>query len=77
MTHAVCCSDLEKLVDRKSGEAALGLLILIGRKGSRFILEYRKDWQIPVAEAGIEIKFCPYCGSKLTGVSSSTHGTSK
>jgi hypothetical protein len=43
MIYAACCSDLEKLVDRKSGDAGLGLLILINKRGSRFILEYRKD----------------------------------
>jgi hypothetical protein len=60
-----CCPDLEKLT-HPSG-AGLGLLRVTNKRGSRFILEYRKDWQIPVAEAGIQIKFCPYCGNKLTG----------
>jgi hypothetical protein len=70
MTYATCCPGLEKLVDRKPGEAGLGLVILTGKRGSRFFLEYRKDWQVPVAEAGIEIKFCPFCGRELTGPSS-------
>jgi hypothetical protein len=59
-----CCPDLEKLAHPR--EAGLGLLILINKRGPSFILEYRKDWQVPVAEAGVPIKFCPYCGSKLT-----------
>ena len=59
-----CCPDLEKLAHPR--EPGLGLLIVINKRGPRFILEYRKDWQVPVAEAGIQIKFCPYCGSKLT-----------
>lgn len=70
MTYAACCSNLEKLADRKSGEAGLGLMIVTHKCGTRFFLENRKDWQVPVAEAGIEIKFCPYCGSQLTGPSS-------
>jgi len=58
------CSDLEKLVHPK--EAGLGLLIVVDKRGPHFILEYRKDWRISIAEAGIQISCCPYCGSKLT-----------
>lgn len=77
MVYAACCSDLQKLVDRKSGEAGHGLVILINKRGSRFFLEYRKDWQVPFAEAGIEIRFCPYCGSELTGPPSMRDENSK
>jgi hypothetical protein len=61
-----CCPDLEKLLHHPREEAGLGLLLVINKRGPRFILEYRKDWQVPIAEAGVRIKFCPYCGSKLT-----------
>jgi hypothetical protein len=72
MTYSYCCPDLEKLVH--PGEAGLGLLIVINKRGPRFFLEYRKDWQVPVAEAGIQIRFCPYCGSELKGPSSMREG---
>jgi hypothetical protein len=62
-----CCPDLEKLV-HPSG-AGFGLLWIINKRGSRFFLEYRKDWQVPIAEDGIQIKFCPFCGSRLTSLS--------
>jgi hypothetical protein len=62
-----CCADLERLAHPK--ESGLGLMIVIrSRQDPMFILEYRKDWQVPVAEAGIRIKFCPYCGSELKGL---------
>jgi hypothetical protein len=64
---ASCCPDLEKLI--RPGGTGIGLLLVTNRRGSRFILEYRKDWQVPIAEDGIQIKFCPFCGSKLTGPS--------
>jgi hypothetical protein len=70
-----CCPDLEKLAHPT--EAGLGLFIIIDKRGSRFIIEYRKDWYVPVAEAGILITFCPYCGSKLTtGPSSASEESS-
>jgi hypothetical protein len=59
-----CCPDLEKLVHPT--EAGLGLAVLINKRAPRFFLMYQKDWQVPVSEAGIQIKFCPYCGGKLT-----------
>jgi hypothetical protein len=43
----------------------LGLLWVIGKRGTRFILEYRRDWKVPIADAAIQIAYCPYCGSKL------------
>ncbi len=61
-----CCPDLEKLIHH--GETGLGLLVVVDKRGTRFFLEYRKDWHVPVA-TGIQIKFCPFCGSKLTGPS--------
>jgi len=60
-----CCPELEKLAHPT--EAGLGLVTIINKRGPRFFLLYQKDWQVPAAEAGIQIKFCPYCGSKLTG----------
>jgi hypothetical protein len=59
-----CCPDLEKLVHPT--EAGLGLAVLMNKGGPRFFLMYQKDWQVPVAEAGIQINFCPYCAGKLT-----------
>jgi hypothetical protein len=58
-----CCPDMEKLVH--PSEAGLGLAVLINKRGPRFFLMYQKDWQVPIAEAGIQINFCPYCGGKL------------
>jgi hypothetical protein len=67
MNYAACCSDLENLIARpgREKEKGLGLLIVINKRGRRFILEYRKDWGVPIADDSIQIAFCPYCGSKL------------
>ena len=65
MSFAVCCSDLENLIAKPEKETGLGLLFVINKRGTRFILEYRKDWKVPIAEDAIQIAFCPYCGSKL------------
>lgn len=64
MNLTYCCSDLEKLAHPK--EAGLGLIVVINKRGPRFFLMYQEDWNVPIAEAGIQINFCPYCGSKLT-----------
>jgi hypothetical protein len=58
------CPDLEKLVH--PAEAGLGLAVLMNKRSPRFFLMYQKDWQVPVAESGIQVNFCPYCGGKLT-----------
>jgi hypothetical protein len=65
INYAACCPDLEGLVAKPGREAGLGLLLVMNKRGPRFFLEYRKDWQVPVAEAGIQIEFCPYCGRNL------------
>jgi hypothetical protein len=57
---------MEKLAH--PGATGLGLLVMINKRGPRFFLEYRKDWQVPAAEAGTQISFCPYCGSELKGL---------
>lgn len=57
-----CCAELEKLSHPQSG---LGLMRLTNKRGSRFFLLYQKDWRVPVAEGGIQLRFCPFCGSKL------------
>ena len=62
-----CCADLEKLTHH--GEAGLGLLRVTNKRGTRFILEYRKDWRMPVSAGSIQLRFCPFCGSELTGPS--------
>jgi hypothetical protein len=59
-----CCPDLEKLTHPNG--AGIGLFWMMNKRDSRFFLEYRKDWQVPVIEDRIEIKFCPFCGSRLT-----------
>ena len=66
MKMTYCCPDLGKLA-HPSG-TGLGLLVMINKRGLRFFLEYRKDWQVPSAEAGILISYCPYCGSELSGL---------
>ncbi len=48
---AYCCPELEKL-SHPSG-AGIGLFRITNKRGSRFILEYRGDWHIPIAEAAI------------------------
>jgi hypothetical protein len=59
-----CCPELERFMD--PSQAGLGLVRVTKAKiGTRFILEYRKDWHVPRAEAAIQIKFCPFCGSEL------------
>jgi hypothetical protein len=63
-----CCPALAKLAHPT--EPGLGVMVVIGKWGASFFLMYSKDWQVPVAEAGIPIQHCPFCGSKLTGPSS-------
>jgi len=58
-------SDLENLIAKPDKEMGLGVLWVIDKRGARFILEYRKDWKVPIADDAIQITFCPYCGSKL------------
>jgi hypothetical protein len=65
MSFAVCCSDLKNFIAKPDKEKGLGLLWVIDKRGTRFILEYRRDWKIPVADDAIQINFCPYCGRKL------------
>jgi hypothetical protein len=66
MSFLNCCSDIEKLCNKRSGEKGLGLYFFIhSRSKPRFILEYREDWGVAAADAGTLIKFCPYCGSEL------------
>jgi hypothetical protein len=65
MSFAVCCSDLEKLIAKPEKENGLGLLWVINKRGVRFILEYRRDWKVPLADDAIQITVCPYCGRKL------------
>jgi hypothetical protein len=62
-----CCPELEKLAH--PSEAGFRLVVVINKRGPRFLLMYQKAWQLPVAEGGIQIRFCPYCGSKLIGPS--------
>ena len=64
MNLTYCCSELEKLAHPK--EAGLGLHVVTNKRGPRFFPMYQKDWNVPVADAGIEISFCPCCGRKLT-----------
>ena len=68
----MCCPDLEKLLAKPGRAAGLGLTVMINRRGSSFLIEYRKDWQIPSAEAGMQVRFCPYCGRKLDDLLSKT-----
>jgi hypothetical protein len=66
MNFTACCPELEKLLNKRPGEDGLGLTILIHSKlGTRFILEYRKDWGVAASSAATKMKFCPYCGSEL------------
>ena len=57
MSFAVCCSDLEKLIAKPDKEKGLGLLFVIDKRGTRFILEYRRDWKTPLADDAIQIAF--------------------
>jgi len=65
MSFAICCSDLENLIVKPDKEKGSGLLWVINKRGTGFILEYRRDWKIPLADDAIQICFCPYCGRKL------------
>ena len=63
MVHVnYCCAELEKLIQTQNG---LGIMKVTNKWGTRFLLLYQKDWHVPVAEAGIQIHFCPFCGTKL------------
>ena len=57
-----CCAELEKLIHPQGG---LGLMRLTNKWGTRFFLLYQKDWNVPVAEGGIQIHFGRFFGSKL------------
>jgi hypothetical protein len=63
-----CCPAMEKFAHPT--EPGLGVMVVIRKWRPSFFLMYSKDWQVPVAEAGIQIQHCPFCGSKLTGASS-------
>jgi hypothetical protein len=65
MSLAICCSDLEKLIATPSKEKGLVLFVATNQRGTRFILQYRKDWKVPVADDAIQMTFCPFCGSRL------------
>jgi hypothetical protein len=57
------CAEFEKLIHPQSG---LEIMRVTNKWGTRFLILYQEDWHVPVAEAGIEIHFCPFCGSKLS-----------
>jgi hypothetical protein len=65
MSFVICCADLEKLIATPTKETGLGLLSLTNKRGNRFILEFRRDWKVPIADDAVHINFCPFCGSKL------------
>jgi hypothetical protein len=65
MSFAVCCAKLEKLIATPTKESGLGLLFMTNKRSTRFIIEFRKDWKVPVADDAIQITFCPFCGSRL------------
>jgi hypothetical protein len=57
-----CCAELEKFLQPQSG---IGIIRVTNKRGTRFLLMFQEDWHVPVAEAGVQIHFCPFCGSKL------------
>lgn len=65
MAYTACCSELKKLVAKPRSEKGLGLVIVTAKWGTQFIVEYRKDWNVPIAEDSVQIAFCPFCGSRL------------
>ena len=65
MSFTACCADLEKWIAAADRKRGLGLTIATARWGTHFILEFRNDWSIPAAEDGVQIVFCPFCGTKL------------
>ena len=66
MGYATCCPEIEALRNKQPGDSGFGLYFWFHSKSTpKFLLEYRKDWGVPAAEARMSIKFCPYCGSEL------------
>jgi hypothetical protein len=65
MAFAACCADLGKWIANPHRKRGLGLTILTAKWGTRFIIEYKNDWSIPAAEDGVQIAFCPFCGTQL------------
>jgi hypothetical protein len=65
MNYAPCCAELEKLIVSPEKQKGLGLMIVVHKWGPTFLLMYSRDWTLPEAEAGVQIKFCPFCGTKL------------
>jgi len=71
MVHVnCCCAELEKLIHPQGG---LGIMRVTNNTGVCFILLYQEDWHVPAAEAGIQIHFCPFYGSKLIWPSGGEH----
>jgi hypothetical protein len=70
MNYVACCPDLENWIAKPRRKKGSGLLLLLSNRGPRFILEYRNDWGVPIADAVILIEFCPCCGrsSSWTGL---------
>jgi hypothetical protein len=65
-----CCEDFRARLYQADGKRdGLGILILfLSRIPPMFILEYRRpNWKAPepIAEDGIRLKFCPWCGRDL------------
>jgi hypothetical protein len=70
MNYSACCTDLESLIAAPKNKSGLGIMIVLAKWGTSFILEYREDWSLPVSGAGVRITYCPFCGAKLDRPSS-------
>jgi hypothetical protein len=46
MNLTACCADLEKLIAAPGRKSGLGLMIVTAKWGTRFVVEYRKDWSV-------------------------------
>jgi hypothetical protein len=70
MSPEWCCADFQARCFRPGKrEEGIGILVLYGpRSIFRCLLEYRRPNRTPlepIAEDGIALKFCPWCGCNL------------
>jgi len=70
MSQHWCCADFQRWCYQPGKrETGLGIVLVYGpRNKCRCLLEYRSPDRTPsepVAEAGVALNFCPWCGNRL------------
>jgi len=70
MNSECCCAEFrERFFQTEGRQDGLGILWFVrSRAAPVFVLEYRRPNRAPpepIAEDGIKLKFCPWCGRNL------------